>query len=74
MTKSWAKAEESILNERSRDRRAELKAVDVVLEQLDRWLTSGHVPAKWEQVLDACARHNISPTGPVSSSCSRSSR
>jgi hypothetical protein len=60
---SWEKAEESIVNERSRDRRAELKAVDTVLEQLYRWLVSGQSPAKWELVLDVCARHNISPAG-----------
>ena len=60
---SWEKAEESILKERSRDRRGELKAVDNVLEQLDRWLISGQSPAKWERVLDVCVRHNISPAG-----------
>jgi superfamily II DNA or RNA helicase len=60
---SWEQAEESIVNERSRDRRGELRAVDNVLADLDRWLASRQEPAKWAQVADVCAKHGISPAG-----------
>jgi len=58
---SWARAEDSIVAERSKDRRGELKAVDNLLAQLDRWVASGKQPAKWEAVLDVCAKHDIRP-------------
>lgn len=58
---SWDRAEESIVNERSRDRRGELKAVDNAIEQLGRWLAVDAEPAKWESVLNICARHDIRP-------------
>lgn len=58
---SWERAEDSIIAERSRDRRGELKAVDNVLEQLDKWLATGIEPSKWERVLDVCARHDLRP-------------
>ncbi|MHB8466241.1 MAG: helicase-related protein, partial [Acidimicrobiales bacterium] len=60
---SWELAETSIVNERSSDRRGELKAVDNLLADLDRWLDSGQEPAKWAQVADVCAKHGISSTG-----------
>lgn len=58
---SWDRAEDSIVAERSRDRRGEIKAVDNVLESLDKWTASGAEPSKWEQVLDVCAQHDIRP-------------
>ncbi len=58
---SWAQAEDSIIAEKSRDRRGELKAVDNVLEELERWLRSGVLPAKWDAVLDVCSRHHLRP-------------
>lgn len=58
---SWEKAEDSIVAERSRDRRGELKEVENVLEQLRKWLATGIEPSKWERVLDVCARHDIRP-------------
>ena len=60
---SWELAEDSIVNERSRDRRGELRVVDYLIAELDRWLTSGQEPAKWARVADVCARHDISPAG-----------
>ena len=60
---SWSLAEDSIVNERSQDRRGELKAVDNVLADLDRWLASGQEPAKWEKVADVCVKHTINPAG-----------
>jgi superfamily II DNA or RNA helicase len=59
---SWALAEDSIINERSRDRRGELKVVDNLIEYLDRWLASGQEPAKWARVVDVCATHDIDPS------------
>lgn len=58
---SWERAEDSIVGERSRDRRGELKVVDNVLTQLDRWIASGAQPSKWEKILDVCAKHSIRP-------------
>jgi len=58
---SWARAEDSIVAEKSRDRRGELKAVDNVLAELERWLASGVTPSKWDAVLDVCARHDLRP-------------
>lgn len=58
---SWDQAEDSIVAERSKDRRGELKAVGNVIEQLDRWLSSGAEPAKWSRILDVCAKHDIRP-------------
>lgn len=58
---SWERAEESIIAERSRDRRGELQAIDNVIAELERWLASGVEPTKWEKVLDVCARHDIRP-------------
>lgn len=58
---SWDRAEDSIVAERSKDRRGELKAVDNLLEQLERWLASGREPAKWSRVLDVCTKHDIHP-------------
>lgn len=58
---SWEAAEESIIAERSKDRRGELHAVGAVLEQLDRWLDGNPAPSKWERILDVCARHDIRP-------------
>ena len=58
---SWDQAERSIIAERSRDRRGELKAVDNVLEILDRWLAAETEPSKWERVLNICATHDIRP-------------
>ncbi len=58
---SWEKAEESIIAEKSRDRRGEIKDIDNVLEQLEAWLRAGKVPVKWEAVSDVCARHEVRP-------------
>lgn len=58
---SWDRAEDSIVGERSRDRRGELQAVDNVLDSLDKWIATGDEPSKWERVLDICIRHEIGP-------------
>lgn len=58
---SWVQAEDSIVSERSRDRRGELKAVDNLLEMLDAWLAVETEPSKWGRVLDICAKHDIRP-------------
>jgi superfamily II DNA or RNA helicase len=58
---SWARAEDSIVAERSRDRRGELGAVDNILADLEKWLATGIEPAKWERILDVCAKHDIRP-------------
>lgn len=58
---SWAIAEDSIVAERSRDRRGELKVVENLIEQLESWVASGREPAKWSEVLDVCLRHDIRP-------------
>ncbi len=58
---SWEQAERSIVAERSKDRRGELKAVDNVIAELSRWLESGVDPAKWDVVLDVCAKHDLRP-------------
>lgn len=58
---SWEQAERSIVAERSKDRRGELKAVDNVIAELSRWLESGVDPAKWDAVLDVCAKHDLRP-------------
>jgi superfamily II DNA or RNA helicase len=58
---SWKQAEDSIVGEKSRDRRGEFVAVDNLLQELDSYLARGEPPAKWDKVLDVCARHNIRP-------------
>lgn len=58
---AWASAEESIIAERSRDRTGELKAVDAILAELDKWLATGINPSKWEHVLDVCSKHDVHP-------------
>lgn len=59
---SWSRAEDAIVAERSRDRRAEAKAVDGVLAILDAWTaSSAHVPAKWEAVERICSKHDLRP-------------
>jgi superfamily II DNA or RNA helicase len=58
---SWARAEESIVAEKSRDRRGELQDIDDVLEFLGSWLRRGNLPAKWDKVADVCAQHEIRP-------------
>lgn len=58
---AWERAEDSVVQHLSRDRRAELAVLDGLLEQLHRWLDTGKAPAKWERVLDRLAAHDITP-------------
>ncbi|MFG1612455.1 helicase-related protein [Nonomuraea wenchangensis] len=58
---AWADAERSILEAKSRDRRAELEAVKGVTSLLEHALTSKDDPAKWQAAQTIMAEHGITP-------------
>jgi len=58
---SWKRAEDAVIGERSKDRRAEIKVVDAVLEMLDAWMSAAQLPVKWRSVQRLCATHDIRP-------------
>jgi superfamily II DNA or RNA helicase len=58
---AWEAAEQSVLQTRSRDRRAELDAVQGIIGQLEHALTSKDEPAKWQAAKKLLADHGITP-------------
>jgi superfamily II DNA or RNA helicase len=58
---AWEAAEQSVLQARSRDRRAELEAVRGVIGRLELALTSKDEPAKWQAATKLLAERGIAP-------------
>jgi len=58
---AWQDAERSVVEARSRDRRSELRAVDVLLRRVEAVLTDGQWPAKWAATRALLAQHEIRP-------------
>lgn len=58
---AWEAAEQSVLETRSRDRKAELEAVRNVVGQLEHALTSKDEPAKWQAAKKLLADRGIAP-------------
>lgn len=58
---AWEDAETSVLQAGSRDRHAELAALDGLIAELDEWLGSEETPAKWRRLQDVLAIHDIAP-------------
>ena len=56
-----ARAEEVIVGASSRDRRAEIAAVEQVLDQLRAAIAVGGTPAKWIEAERLLAKHDIKP-------------
>ena len=61
LDEAWEAAEQSVLQTRSRDRRAELDAVQGIIGQLEHALTSKDEPAKWQAAKKLLADHGITP-------------
>jgi superfamily II DNA or RNA helicase len=60
---AWDAAERSVLETRSRDRKAELEAVRGVIGQLEHAITSKDEPAKWQTAKKVLADRGIAPGG-----------
>jgi superfamily II DNA or RNA helicase len=58
---AWEAAEQAVVEARSRDRKAELEAVQSVIGQLELALTSKDEPAKWQEAKKLLADHGITP-------------
>jgi superfamily II DNA or RNA helicase len=58
---AWEAAEQSVLEARSRDRKAELEAVRGVIGELEQALTSKNEPAKWQAAKKLLDEHGITP-------------
>jgi superfamily II DNA or RNA helicase len=56
----WQRAENAVVRARSRDRKAELSAIDGVLSTLDAAMKAGP-SAKWRRCVDLLATHGIRP-------------
>ena len=61
LDEAWEAAEQSVLQTRSRDRKAELDAVQGIIGQLEHALTSKDEPAKWQAAKKLLADHGIAP-------------
>jgi superfamily II DNA or RNA helicase len=58
---AWEEAEQAVVQAKSRDRRAELRAVGLVLDQLGAALASSQPAAKWVRMTELLAAHGIRP-------------
>jgi hypothetical protein len=58
---AWGQAEDLVVQSRSRDRRAELDAVEGVIARLQTALRSKDEPAKWQLVRRVADAHEIRP-------------
>lgn len=58
---AWEEAERSVVQARSRDRKAELRAVEALLEQLRAVLADERPPAKWAVAQRLLEAHEIRP-------------
>jgi hypothetical protein len=58
---AWEAAERSVVEARSRDRKAELAAVQDIVGKLELALTSKDEPAKWQAARKLLADHGITP-------------
>ena len=58
---AWENAERSIVEAKSKDRRAELEAVKGVIGLLEHAMTSTDPPAKWQATQELMAHHDVRP-------------
>lgn len=58
---AWELAENTILEARSRDRRAETAAVEAVIQRLEAAVEEVDSPAKWTHASEIFVRHNVVP-------------
>lgn len=58
---AWERAETAVVEARSRDRRAERDAVDVLIERLNAMIETGSEPSKWATTRRILEHHGIRP-------------